>query len=88
MSGTEFPKMLYLGDKESYSYQIANNADEEQQLRKAGLKDYVDLPNHKTQKTIDYDSLTKDELQALITEQGKTFKSADTKAELITILES
>lgn len=39
-------------------------------------------------KTVDYNTFTKEELQALITEQGKTFKSSDTKAELIAILES
>ena len=39
-------------------------------------------------KTVDYNTLNKEELQALITEQGKTFKSSDTKAELIAILES
>ena len=37
---------------------------------------------------VDYSTFTKEELQALITEQGKTFKSSDTKAELIAILES
>ncbi len=38
--------------------------------------------------TVNYNAYTKEELQALITEQGKTFKSSDTKAELIAILES
>lgn len=38
-------------------------------------------------KIVDYNTLTKEELQALITEQGKTFKANDTKAELIAILE-
>lgn len=38
-------------------------------------------------KIVDYNTLTKEELQALITEQGKSFKSSDTKAELIAILE-
>ena len=38
-------------------------------------------------KTVDYSTFTKEELQALITEQGKSFKSSDTKAELIAILE-
>lgn len=37
---------------------------------------------------VDYSAFTKEELQALITEQGKTFKSSDTKAKLIAILES
>ncbi|WP_180123004.1 hypothetical protein [Acinetobacter sp. YH12086] len=36
----------------------------------------------------DYNALTKEELQTLIVEQGKTFKANDTKAELIAILES
>lgn len=129
MSGTEFPKMLYSGDKESYSSRIIHTAEEEAQFREIGLMDYVDLPDPEPKveevtpseapqgfvtteqfdavaerlaaaeaeikqlkqsgtKTVDYSTFTKEELQALITEQGKTFKSSDTKAELIAILES
>ncbi|QLB59842.1 hypothetical protein E5093_09735 [Acinetobacter indicus] len=125
----EYPKMLYSGDKESYSSRIIHSAEEEQQFREIGLRDYADLPDPEPKveevtpseapqgfvtteqfdavaerlaaaeaeikqlkqsgtKTVDYSTFTKEELQALITEQGKTFKSSDTKAELITILES
>ncbi|HHW53764.1 MAG TPA: hypothetical protein GXX13_11390 [Acinetobacter towneri] len=125
----EYPKMLYSGDKESYSSRIIHTAEEEQQFREIGLTDYADLPEPEPKveevapseapqgfvtteqfdavaerlaaaeseierlkqggtKTVDYSTLTKEELQALITEQGKTFKSSDTKAELIAILES
>ncbi|QTD62696.1 hypothetical protein [Acinetobacter towneri] len=127
MSNTEYPKMLYSGDKESYSSRIVHTAEEEQQFRGIGLMDYADLPDPEPKveapseapqgfvtteqfdavaerlaaaeseierlkqggiKTVDYSTYTKEELQALITEQGKTFKSSDTKAELIAILES
>lgn len=131
MSNTEYPKMLYSGDKESYSSRIIHTAEEEAQFRDIGLTDYVDLPEPEPEpkieevapseapqgfvtteqfdavaerlvaaeseierlkqgstKTVDYNTFTKEELQALITEQGKTFKSSDTKAELIAILES
>ena len=125
----EYPKMLYSGDKESYSSRIVHTAEEEAQFREIGLKDYADLPDPEPKveevapseapqgfvtteqfdavaerlaaaeseierlkqgdtKTVDYSTFTKEELQALITEQGKTFKSSDTKAELIAILES
>ena len=121
--------MLYSGDKESYSTRIIHTAEEEQQFREIGLKDYADLPEPEPKveevapdeapqgfvtteqfdavaerlaaaeseierlkqgstKAVDYSTFTKEELQALITEQGKTFKSSDTKAELIAILES
>ncbi len=127
MSNTEYPKMLYSGDKESYSSRIIHTAEEEAQFREIGLKDYADLPEPEPKveevapseapqgfvtteqfdavaerlaaaeseierlkqgdtKTVDYSTFTKEELQALITQQGKTFKSADTKAELIAIL--
>lgn len=126
---SEYPKMLYSGDKESYSSRIIHTAEEEQQFREIGLKDYADLPDPEPKveevvpseapqgfvtteqfdavaerlaaaeseierlkqgdtKAVDYSTFTKEELQALITEQGKTFKSSDTKAELIAILES
>ncbi|WP_180155235.1 hypothetical protein [Acinetobacter sp. YH12045] len=41
----EYPKMLYSGDKESYSSRIIHTAEEEQQFREIGLQDYADLPN-------------------------------------------
>lgn len=41
----EYPKMLYSGDKESYSSRIIHTAEEEQQFRGIGLMDYVDLPD-------------------------------------------
>ena len=126
---SDYPKMLYSGDKESYSSRIVHTAEEEAQFREIGLKDYADLPDPEPKveevapseapqgfvtteqfdavaerlaaaeseierlkqgdtKTVDYSTFTKEELQALITEQGKTFKSSDTKAELIAILES
>lgn len=125
----EYPKMLYVGDKESYSSRIIHTAEEEQQFREIGLMDYADLPDPEPKveevvpsetpqgfvtteqfdavaerlaaaeseierlkqgstKTVDYNTLNKEELQALITEQGKTFKANNTKAELIAILES
>lgn len=44
MSNTEYPKMLYSGDKESYSSRIVHTAEEEAQFREIGLTDYADLP--------------------------------------------
>src|SRR5690606_4431152 len=41
---SEYPKMLYSGDKESYSSRIIHTAEEEQQFRDIGLIDYADLP--------------------------------------------
>lgn len=43
MSNTEYPKMLYTGDKEQYSCRAVQDADEEQQYRENGLVDYADL---------------------------------------------
>lgn len=135
----EYPKMLYSGDKVSYSSRIIHSAEEEHQFREIGLVDYADLPEpapkvEETEKdetpvgfvtteqfdavaerlaaaeqeierlkqtnasapnddavdtkAMDYNTFTKEELQAPIAEQGKTFKANDTKAELIAILES
>lgn len=43
MSNTEYPKMLYSGDKENYSCRAVQDADEEEKFREIGLVDYADL---------------------------------------------
>lgn len=43
MSNTEYPKMLYTGDKKDYSCRAVQDANEEQQYRENGLVDYADL---------------------------------------------
>lgn len=43
MSNTEYPKMLYTGNKVNYSCHAVQDADEEQQYRENGLVDYADL---------------------------------------------
>lgn len=52
MQNTEYPKMLYSGDKESYSSRIVHTPEEEAQFREIGLIDYADLPEPE-QKTED-----------------------------------
>lgn len=47
MSNTEYPKMLYTGDKENYSCRAVQDADEERQYRENGLVDYADLDEPK-----------------------------------------
>lgn len=134
---SEYPKMLYSGDKESYSSRIIHTAEEEQQFREIGLQDYADLPDPepKTEElatgetpqgfvtteqfdavaerlaaaeteierlkqagapttndgvvntnAMDYSNLSRDELRALIVEQGKSYKQNDTISQLIAIL--
>ena len=126
----EYPKMLYSGDKVSYSSRIAHNADEEAQFRNIGLTDYAELPDPEpaiivepeapqgfvtterfdavaerlavaeaeikrlhevvvnpepktTTQTIDYESMTNDQLRALLDEKGIEYLARDGKAELI-----
>lgn len=143
MSNAEYPKMLYSGDKESYSSRIAHTTEEERQFREIGLIDYADLPEPQSELTkfshntdeysavvrerdaalarvdeleliikkgiaennalrdelaayqvvdsappVGYSDMTVKQLQDEIKKAGKTFKSSDTKAELIAILES
>lgn len=40
----QYPKMLYKGDKESYSSRIVHDEEEEAKCREIGLTDYADLP--------------------------------------------
>lgn len=43
MSNTEYPKMLYKGDKHNYANKIVANEAEETTLRDDGFCDYADL---------------------------------------------
>ena len=56
--------------------------------RLAAAETEIERLKQGSSKAVDYNTFTKEELHALITEQGKSFKSSDTKAELIAILES
>ncbi|WP_180072207.1 HeH/LEM domain-containing protein [Acinetobacter sp. YH12200] len=129
MSNTEYPKMLYSGDKEGYSSRIIHSAEEEQQFREIGLQDYADLPDPEpkieelapgeaptgfvtteqfdavaerlaaaeseierlkqataNEMSSDYNSMTADQLRALLDEKGIEYKARDSKAELIALL--
>lgn len=43
MSNTEYPKMLYKGNKVNYEYSTANDAEHEDELKDQGFLDYADL---------------------------------------------
>lgn len=137
MSNTEYPKMLYTGDKENYSCRAVQDADEERQYRENGLVDYADLDEPKpaaepdetadistpqgfitteqfdavaerlaaaeaeierlkqtatnaisvNDESVDYTSLTSDQLRALLDEKGITYLARDNKETLINLLE-
>lgn len=122
----EYPKMLYSGDKVSYSSRIVHNADEEAQFRNIGLTDYAELPNPEPEivvepeapqgfvateqfdavaerlavaeaeierlktptdtQTIDYESMTNDQLRILLDEKNIKYLARDGKPELIALL--
>jgi hypothetical protein len=144
----QYPKMLYSGDKESYSSRTVHDEKEEAKCREIGLTDYADLPEPEpkieevaggdlegstslsekitwledqlatsqgefiafqnnvgamkariaelhgdiyvgtSKEPIDYSTWTSEQLREEITKQGKTFKTRDSKAELIAILEA
>lgn len=136
MSNTEYPKMLYTGDKENYSCRAVQDADEERQYRENGLVDYADLDEPKPaaepdetadistpqgfitteqfdavaerlaaaeaeierlkqtatnaisvdDESVDYTSLTSDQLRALLDEKGITYLARDNKETLINLL--
>ena len=141
MSNTEYPKMLYKGDKESYSSRIVHDEEDEAKFRDIGLVDFVDLPESQPIETgtpielsgiseedynkvvqerdaalailnsvsamkeriaeiqgdttpvgtvryaVDYNSMTADQLRALLDERGIKYLVRDSKDTLIALLE-
>mgnify|MGYP001236512679 CR=1 FL=1 len=137
-----YPKMLYSGDKESYSSRIVHDEEDEAKFRDIGLVDFVDLPEPQPEETgtpielsgiseedynkvvqerdaalailnsvsamkeriagiqgdttpagsksesVNYTDWTADQLREELKNQGKEFKTRDSKAELIAILEA
>ena len=47
----QYPKMLYSGDKESYSSRIVHDEEDEAKFRDIGLVDFVDLPKPQPEET-------------------------------------
>lgn len=48
---SNYPKMLYSGDKESYSSRIVHDEEDEAKFRDIGLVDFVDLPEPQPEET-------------------------------------
>ena len=84
----QYPKMLCKGTQVEYEYQIANDEQHEDALRKDGFNDYPNLPINSDQPEINYEEMTSEELRDLLEEKGIEFKVRDSKATLIKLLES
>lgn len=138
---SNYPKMLYSGDKESYSSRIVHDEEDEAKFREIGLVDFVDLPEPQPEETgtpielsgiseedfnkvvqerdaalailssvsamkeriaemqgdttpvgtvsyaVDYNSMTADQLRALLDERGIKYLVRDSKDTLIALLE-
>ena len=84
----QYPKMLCKGTQAEYEYQIANDEQHEDALRKDGFDDYPNLPINSDQPEINYEEMTSEELRDLLEEKGIEFKVRDSKATLIKLLEN
>lgn len=84
----QYPKMLCKGTQAEYEYQIANDEQHEDALRKDGFDDYPNLPINIDQPEINYEEMTSEELRDLLEEKGIEFKARDSKATLIKLLEN
>ena len=84
----QYPKMLCKGTQAEYEYQIANDEQHEDALRKDGFDDYPNLPINSDQPETNYEEMTSEELRDLLEEKGIEFKVRDSKATLIKLLES
>jgi len=84
----QYPKMLCKGTQAEYEYQIANDEQHEDALRKDGFDDYPNLPINSDQPEINYEEMTSEELRDLLEEKGIEFKARDSKATLIKLLEN
>lgn len=84
----QYPKMLCKGTQAEYEYQIANDEQHEDALRKDGFDDYPNLPINVDQPETNYEEMTSEELRDLLEEKGIEFKARDSKATLIKLLEN
>ena len=85
----QYPKMLCKGTQAEYEYQIANDEQHEDALRKDGFDDYPNLPinaDQVDQPETNYEEMTSEELRDLLEEKGIEFKARDSKATLIKLL--
>lgn len=82
----QYPKMLCKGTQAEYEYQIANDEQHEEALRKDGFDDYPNLPINADQLETNYEEMTSEELRDLLEEKGVEFKARDSKATLIKLL--
>lgn len=82
----QYPKMLCKGTQAEYEYQIANDEQHEDALRKDGFDDYPNLPINADQPETNYEEMTSEELRDLLEEKGIEFKARDSKATLIKLL--
>ena len=86
----QYPKMLCKGTQAEYEYQIANDEQHEDDLRKDGFDDYPSLPinaDQADQPKTNYEEMTSEELRDLLEEKGIEFKARDSKATLIKLLD-
>ena len=97
----QYPKMLCKGTQAEYEYQIANDEQHEDVLRKDGFDDYPNLPINADQASdqvdqasdqvdqpkTNYEEMTSEELRDLLEEKGIEFKARDSKATLIKLLD-
>lgn len=89
----QYPKMLCKGTQAEYEYQIAEDEQQEDQLRKDGFDDYPNLPinadqagDQVDQPKTNYEEMTSEELRDLLEEKGIEFRARDSKATLIKLL--
>lgn len=82
----QYPKMLCKGTQAEYEYQIANDEQHEDALRKDGFDDYPNLPINADQPKTNYEEMTSEELRDLLEAKGIEFKVRDSKATLIKLL--
>ena len=79
--------MLCKGTQAEYEYQIANDEQHEDALRKDGFDDYPNLSINADQPEINYEEMTSEELRDLLEAKGIEFKVRDSKATLIELLD-
>jgi uncharacterized protein YdaT len=79
--------MLCKGTQAEYEYQIADDEQHEDALRKDGFDDYPNLPINADQSEINYEEMTSEELRDLLEAKGIEFKVRDSKATLIELLD-
>ncbi|MCU4389909.1 hypothetical protein KTH73_04100 [Acinetobacter courvalinii] len=88
----EYPKALYFGTVQAHQHKVVNGFEHENELRELGFVDFADLKEYEEifqvkgkelVETVDYSSMTSEQLRKILDEKGIKYLARDNKETLI-----